>query len=278
MRRPRGFTLVELIAVLAILAMLAALTLPAVQRAREAARRMQCQNSLKQIGLALSNYQSLHRVFPPGSVPGGWTWRAMCLPQLDRADISNTIDFNNNRAWPTGCYSCFPEAGRLNALGLAWQQGSGMLQCPSDPRARDMFTGYRGVAGNDTPGAIPSPICPGQPLPPHSNGMFSLCSRVSSSQVTDGACNTLLIGESGSPASSLCGSETGAGDAWLSVVGGLRAGVYDDSETSHYWSFHPGGAQFAFVDGHVRFLSDAMDQATFWKLGSIRGGEIIGEF
>ena len=98
-RSVRGFTLIELLVVIAIIAVLIALLLPAVQQAREAARRTQCKNNMKQMGLALHNYESTHRVFPPGRInisaplyQGSWT--TMCLPYFDQTPLYNTYNFN----------------------------------------------------------------------------------------------------------------------------------------------------------------------------------------
>ncbi len=97
----RGFTLIELLVVIAIIAILIALLLPAVQQAREAARRTQCKNNLKQLGLALHNYHDItSNTFPPGyifatsqSTPAlnGWGWLTMCLPQLEQAPLFNIL-------------------------------------------------------------------------------------------------------------------------------------------------------------------------------------------
>ncbi len=102
--RRSGFTLIELLVVIAIIAILIALLLPAVQQAREAARRTQCKNNLKQIGLALHNYHDVHRVFPintTGSIPNGaactngfYSWLALILPQMEQGNLYNSIDFN----------------------------------------------------------------------------------------------------------------------------------------------------------------------------------------
>ena len=105
-RKPRGFTLIELIAVIAIVSLLAAIALPAVQRAREAARALQCQNHLKQIGIALQNYHDQHLSFPPGSV-SDWSWISQMLPQMERADVYRNFDF---RIDPSG-EPWFLEAG-----------------------------------------------------------------------------------------------------------------------------------------------------------------------
>src|SRR5262245_56803473 len=105
-QRPRGFTLIELLVVIAIIAVLIALLLPAVQMAREAARRTQCRNNLKQIGLALQNYHSTHQVFPFGKgmdyrsvlpaapVFARWSTHALILPEIEYANLYNAINFS----------------------------------------------------------------------------------------------------------------------------------------------------------------------------------------
>src|SRR3954454_25192238 len=115
----RGFTLIELLVVIAIIAILIALLLPAVQQAREAARRTQCKNNLKQIGLALHNYHDTCNSFPPGWIntwasnpprsnfPGNsWGWNAMILPMMDQGNVYNQIN------WSVGF------AGGLDAAGV----------------------------------------------------------------------------------------------------------------------------------------------------------------
>ena len=141
-RIQRGFTLIELLVVIAIIAILIALLLPAVQQAREAARRTQCRNNLKQVGLALHNYHDIYNTFPPGytarnlqaSVPAmganetgpGFAWSFAILPQMDGANIFSQVDTNGNSQ---------------DAANVAVVQDvvlSGML-CPSDPAPSDVF-------------------------------------------------------------------------------------------------------------------------------------------
>lgn len=127
-RLVRGFTLIELLVVIAIIAVLIALLLPAVQQAREAARRTQCKNNMKQMGLALHNYEATHRVFPPAridlSTPVLYqgSWMAMCLPYFDQTPVYNTYNFNLSFADPAN----IPATSAKIA----------MFVCPSAPTER----------------------------------------------------------------------------------------------------------------------------------------------
>lgn len=132
MRRRRAFTLIELLVVIGIIAMLLALLLPAVQQAREAARRSQCRNNLKQIVLALHNYEQLNRRFPPGSVfcaeEASWSVHGRILPFLDQGNSYSQIHLD--RLW------CDP----INLITGVQKQFIPTYSCPSDPNAGTLFT------------------------------------------------------------------------------------------------------------------------------------------
>jgi prepilin-type N-terminal cleavage/methylation domain-containing protein len=140
-RSRRGFTLIELLVVIAIIAVLIALLLPAVQQAREAARRTQCKNNLKQIGLALHNYLDTHLVFPPGYIDRngnpnvtpdldqgpGWGWASFLLPMMDQSNVHNQINFNQG-------------VGLLSNITIS-QKPLSIFRCPSDG-GRETFSVY----------------------------------------------------------------------------------------------------------------------------------------
>ena len=198
--RTKGFTLIELLVVIAIIAVLIALLLPAVQQAREAARRSQCKNNLKQLALALHNYHDSFKLFPPGSFAGVYAqyvsggldgsrkcWMQMILPYIDQAPMYNQLTpyFNNG----TDMLSV-PQS--IIATKIA------VLQCPSDPAAGKISSTSQGFIGNYV-------LCSGPHDPTTSvngstvglklNGMFYGISSTKIGDVTDGTSNTVMGGE-----------------------------------------------------------------------------------
>lgn len=182
-----GFTLIELLVVIAIIAVLVALLLPAVQQAREAARRTQCKNNLKQLGLALHNYHDAFTVFPPGgtyavgvlSDSGGWSAQARLLPYLDQANLQNLINFSLG-------YSLHPNVTPMRLT---------VLMCPSEVNDRPYLDGPityypANYAANYGEWFIWDPV-----TNQSGSGLFGPNSRLGLRDVTDGSSSTLVFSE-----------------------------------------------------------------------------------
>lgn len=309
----RGFTLIELLVVIAIIAILIALLLPAVQQAREAARRTSCRNNLKNIGLALHNYHDTIGVFPFGFDERETLWSAMILPQIEQANLYNTLIWQESGP------------GNWSSNGSPNEKAAGTLipvfRCPSMAVAENITnqgipgrvpTSYRAVSGSNAVSDDESTVPPGHPVVALEHqtgldGMFFGCSDTRIRDITDGTSNTLMIGESFTDPGYV---KDGQGmDYWLfgaPQTGGWdcrpgdRGGTeYSEGLGSTYWhintrirdpsvpgvimeltfgSYHVGGAQFALGDGSVRFLSENIDLNLLRALGSVNGGEVIGEF
>ncbi len=273
-RKRAAFTLVELLVVIAIIGILVALLLPAVQAAREAARRMQCTNNLKQIGLALHNYDNSYNSFPPGNLDYGvsqsqeWGWAVFLLPFLEQGPLYEHLAPNERR---------FVELLGDPAARSLCQHPLTVFRCPSDrtpqllkdtdqPRDLDgvaavgpSFYGatsnYIGVSGFWAIGTLPA------------NGVFSANSEVSFRDVPDGTSNTFAVGERDFYCAA--GLWAGVRDARNS---GPRGADYVLGRVSYkmnavknmgnpsccqaFSSPHPGGAHFVMCDGAVRFVSE----------------------
>jgi prepilin-type N-terminal cleavage/methylation domain-containing protein/prepilin-type processing-associated H-X9-DG protein len=270
-----AFTLIELLVVIAIIAVLIGLLLPAVQKVREAAARVSCQNNLKQIGLALHTYHDANAVLPPGyrdplappQFGPGWGWPVYLLPYLEQANLHRDLHADTQ---PIGNGANPVPPTSLTQLPLS------VFLCPSDtgPAVNPFYdnhgkSNYRGVGGGQHPTV---PIGGGlglsdifAPL----NGTFWRNSRVRFDDVTDGLSNTLMVGET-----ALDVARDKWGGIWVGAVHRDPAvmwvsGVYwvVDGDAlringSDKWGFcspHPGGANFVAGDGSVHFIRDGAD-------------------
>jgi prepilin-type N-terminal cleavage/methylation domain-containing protein/prepilin-type processing-associated H-X9-DG protein len=288
-----GFTLIELLVVIAIIGVLVALLLPAVQQAREAARRTQCKNNLKNIGLALHNYHDQNRIFPPGEVHGSsaadianahcmWEaaigcWGTAILPQLDQANAYNTLDFSVKPQYAS--------AGNLNVMHMKFP----VYQCPSDPYdgltapwdgvelevARIMH--YFAVAGSIELSELAwsTPTLDWHCRP--NNGMFFNDSSVRIADVVDGMSNTIMMCEVKGRFANTGTPPDGRG-LHLHAVSYLDRAPNSGTGPWYPDGFHTGGVQVGMADGSVRFISKSIHIPTLQALATIKGSEVTSEF
>jgi prepilin-type N-terminal cleavage/methylation domain-containing protein len=258
-----GFTLLELLVVIAIVGLLLAFLLPAVMRARESARRSQCQNNLRQLGVALLRHHDAHRWFPPGT-DNEWSWSARVLPLVEEGSLHEQFDFTREPFEAPN----YQSAHLLVPVLLCPSDGQRELLC--EPASLPGFwfahTSYLGsLAGRDG----------------ERRGMFGEYERVRMAQVSDGTSRTLFVGERGIVAAD---GQTHGWWVWgpetvISATKGLRPGRADDADSAeHWWSHHDDGAHFLFVDGSVHWLPYAIDPAVFACLGTKDGGEVVSAF
>lgn len=281
----RGFTLVELLVVIAIIGVLVGLLLPAVQAAREAARRAQCMNNVRQIGLALTNYESAQRRFPSGWVDWrqttkpGWSVSAALLPFMEQSNITNRLDMN------------FPIDATVNRPFL--QTVIPTFICPSDPGLAifelGSDTGLDEDGGHNIDhGTKLFPIAKSNYIgvfgtleiddfPYKGDGVFFGNSFIRMRDMFDGVSNTIVFGERGSK---LGGSlwhgyisdAAGASARFLGStdhVPNSPEGHFDD-----FSSYHTGGTHFIFGDCATKYISNNIDLAVYQSLSTRAGGEV----
>ena len=300
-RRGHGFTLIELLVVIAIIGILLALLLPAVQQARDAARRVQCRSNFKQIILAMHNYHDVHQMFPintsfnqeVGPLSRSRSWLQGILPQIEQSTLSELID---------------PSAS-IQASRLVADLSVAAFRCPADTHDGHMnlradvpddwvlgVTNYKSVAGSnweegtfariDTSGRFAGSadglnqgnglICSGR------NGPVTTRMR----DITDGTSNTLAVGETVAAWTKWAwwySFNASTGTCAIPINYKPEGVRYEDNITdwAHNYGFmsrHTGGANFAFADGSVKFISQSINLDTYRSLGTLQGGEVTGEF
>ncbi|MEW4455705.1 DUF1559 domain-containing protein [Bremerella sp. JC817] len=313
-----GFTLVELLVVIAIIGVLIALLLPAVQQAREAARRMSCSNNMKQIGLAMHNYHDTFNVFPPGLVDtdpafidgnsqtaaqnaNGLAWSALILPFVEQNALYDSVQTqtgNFGHHWMDKNHD-----GSANDPIDASKIAINAYACPSDPlpminnkRGGYAKCNYKGNAGtyaaNDK------------------KGVFWTSSEIHMRDITDGTTNTILVAESGGKedsasqlncGGSVCNFKAGIwiGGRYVGNAASWHSGVYGHDVLSfgggsatyligrssanwgHDWinnSTHPGGIMISMSDASVRFLPETIDINIYRRISDRSDGQVVGEF
>jgi prepilin-type N-terminal cleavage/methylation domain-containing protein len=307
-RRCFGFTLIELLVVVAIIGTLVALLLPAVQAAREQARRVACQNNLKQIGLALAQYANRHGAFPPGYVSvwdslrgtelgPGWGWASMILPELEQQALSNNIKFESPmhlsaqstvRTAALGVFLCPADAMYRTwtaSAGETWLY-MGKVYSATDPICDVAGSNYVGMFGIGEPGV-------------DGNGVFYRGSVTRFTDVTDGLTHTLCVGERSTNLNLGRGQATWAGAVPGAVFWSCAPNPFDPDggtcvredgsgmilghtgeghgpgdpygDVNQFLSRHGRGSYFLSCDGHE------MSYRVYKALSTRAGGEIISD-
>jgi prepilin-type N-terminal cleavage/methylation domain-containing protein len=307
-RRKSGFTLIELLVVIAIIAILVALLLPAVQQVREAARKSQCQDHLHNLAISLHSYEGAQTCLPPGGYSNGvnngngLSWHVGILPYIEQKPLYDRFDFNVTDFNQTVATAPASNQPRYN-LGLCLEpidvflcpsgnqqyitgnQGNENYPGPGTTGRTPTTTHYYGVMGPvglsmtgrtyTTAGTNPSNSFRS------SAGVLIVKEVVRMSDIKDGTSNTLGIGEiSSNNANSyrawIRGSAGGTASGAKNIRNPINSTPYNGSNNFTDVSFasqHPGGAQFALMDGKVTFLSENIDMLTYKALGSRKGGE-----
>ena len=281
LQRPRrGFTLIELLVVIAIIGVLVGLLLPAVQQAREAARRTSCVNNMKQLGLAIHNYKDVNKVLPAGwtkpadltNFPSGnfWGWGAVILPFTEESSLFDQIEFE--RGWQTGTNTAL---ARTTLPGRC---------CPSDTMGL-LNTEHNSFAKSNYIGSFGNKIIMDTNFATtNDRGVFTENITFRFREITDGLSKTILLGERKGDEGHTAGLWSGitwpfakapaavgrgplGNEPWNAVNGG--------NDWTLSVSNHPGGCNVAMVDGSVRFLNDTLSLTAYQYMIQINDGQVI---
>ena len=311
--RVHGFTLVELLVVIAIIGVLVALLLPAVQAAREAARRTSCLNKIRQVVLGCHNFESANGHFPASSNENFFSHLAQILPYHEQESLHDLIDFGD-------CGNTDPHG---NPIGCSWYDDVNqqayktpmpIFKCPSIGTGQRTDTGLPGNAGTEEGSELRGHYlavmgakneCPSPPGDPYvveggcgnfggvaTNGIMYPDSKIGFKQITDGASNTFLIGE-------MAWLDDGRSRTWIvgaarrnyavgwqqwnysgvNVFYALNSWPRETPTTSNndqsFGSEHPGGAHFGLADGSGRFIAESIELKLYKALASRNAGEAV---
>jgi prepilin-type N-terminal cleavage/methylation domain-containing protein/prepilin-type processing-associated H-X9-DG protein len=293
-RSRRGFTLIELLVVIAIIGILIGLLLPAVQKVRSAAARAQCQNNLKQIGLACHNYHDANQVLPPGHVATaaypdtspGWGWGTFLLPYLEQDNLYRQINLTQPMQGQPAIQSivkvfiCPADAPPASAFAVT--------SATFDPVVLAAPSSYAATVGDDSSEADALT----------GNGIFYRNSRTRLTDITDGTSQTVMIGDrawadsqgiwAGAPSGGIL--RAGPRNPWSFATASAAVLVQAhnnwinirtdaDGGLDDFSSYHTNGVNLVFADGSVHFIrsitSDGPEHLAFWALGTRAGGEVV---